>query len=96
MKKQIRIFLTMEEKKITTWQIVNFKIKIKQVKLVDFATSMLQIALYLQDVIRTLFARYTRPQVVCVTNDVTTWRSYFCVCSLEHEYKHWNFQCSKS
>ena len=52
----------MDEKKITTWPIVNLKIKIKQVKPVDFATSILQIALYLQDVTRTLFAQYTQPK----------------------------------
>ena len=45
-----------------TWQIVNLKIKIKQVKPVNFAISMLQIALYLQGVIRTLFAQYTQPK----------------------------------
>ena len=54
----------MEEKKITTWQIVNLKIKIKQVKPINFATSMLQIALYstYKMVIRTLFEQYTRPK----------------------------------
>ena len=45
-----------------TWEIVKLKIKIKQNKPVDFATSMLQIALQLQDVIRTLFAQYTQPK----------------------------------
>ena len=45
-----------------TCQIVNLKIKIKQVKPVDFATSMRQIALYLQDVIHTLLAQYTQPK----------------------------------
>ena len=47
MKMQIQIFLTMEEKKNMTWQIVNYKIQKKQGKPVEIATSMLQTALYL-------------------------------------------------